>query len=465
MQGANAQALNRYESEVFAEYLLTSNIQYGQSVKVTGSVQNLLLDIYEPKNDNIDKRPLIVYIHGGGFKSNSKVGVFSTMLCGNLAKCGYLVTSIDYRLSTTIANDQEHFEAMIRALQDAKAAVRFFVKNAALYKVDTTQIFVTGSSAGSITALHMAYLNQDEIPSNINMASLGTLEGSSGNPGYSSKIHAVVSNWGALANFRWMKEGDAPVYAVHGLADVTVPADSSFADGPFKYGSKIIVEKARNLGIPTGIILYPSTGHTLDNNTTKQADAYRHIAEWLYTILKLRVAPTLSPDLFDNDIAHNIEITFPSNQVWSDSITWVKVNGKPLKANIDFEVSSGKIILKLSGGNTMLVTAGSKNVSIEARGFQDASVVQEIKVSTHAYNKLFEDKVKVFASRDKLTVSINDNKGAYIELIDLMGRVSKSCQMSQTVQTMSIDCLKGVYIVRIQSAEGIYSKMLVLGLI
>jgi hypothetical protein len=262
-----------------------------------------------------------------------------------------------------------------------------------------------------------------------------------------------------------MKEGDAPVYAVHGLADVTVPVDSSFADGPFKYGSKIIVEKARNLGIPTGIVLYPSTGHTLDNNTTKQADAYRHIAAWLYTILKSRVAPTLSPDLFDNDISHNIEITFPDNQVWRDSITWVKVNGKPLKTNVDFEVSSGKITLKPSGGNSLLVTIGLKNITIEARGFLDTRVIQEIKVSTRADNNLFEEKVKMFTSRDKLTVSINDNKWAYIELIDLMGRVSKSCQMSQAVQTLSTDSLKGIYIVRIHSVEGNCSRKVVLGLI
>ena len=53
-----------------------------------------------------------------------------------------------------------------------------------MYGVDTSQIFVTGSSAGSKTALHMAYLDQSEVPSFINTSQLGTLEGNSGNPGF-----------------------------------------------------------------------------------------------------------------------------------------------------------------------------------------------------------------------------------------------------------------------------------------
>ena len=95
-------------------------------------------------------RPLMIFIHGGGFQNNNKVGGFGKRICNSLAKRGYVTSSIDYRLGIEKPkNDTMYYEAMYRAVQDAKAAVRFFRKNADKYGIDTAQIFVMGSSAGS----------------------------------------------------------------------------------------------------------------------------------------------------------------------------------------------------------------------------------------------------------------------------------------------------------------------------
>jgi hypothetical protein len=135
----------------------------------------------------------------------------------------------------------------------------------------------------------MAYLDDPEIPPYVNTASLGSLEGNSGSPGYSSSIQGVISNWGALADFRWMKAGDPPVYCVHGVADTAVPHDSSFADGPFKYGSTIIHANAKILGITSGLRLFENTGHTLDNSAAKQDRAIKDFSAWLYTVSSLNL--------------------------------------------------------------------------------------------------------------------------------------------------------------------------------
>ena len=285
-----AQTANRYESEIFTSYQLKSNIQYGRAATVSGSLMDLMLDIYTGAGDTVKTRPLVIFIHGGGFKDGDKLSNFGTLVCGGLAKRGYVVASINYRLGTsnTLKTD---YEAMIRAVQDGKAAVRFFRRYSALYGVDTSQIFVTGSSAGSITALHMAYLRENEIPTYANLTSLGgTLEGTSGNAGYSSKIQGVISNWGALVDYKYIKTGDVPLFCVHGLSDVTVPCDSSFADGPFHYGSIIIYNYAKSLGIKTGIRLFANTGHTLDNSSAKQDSAYKDFSAWLFSILKQTTA-------------------------------------------------------------------------------------------------------------------------------------------------------------------------------
>lgn len=282
-----AQGTGRYASEIFTSYQLQSNILYGQAVTSGGSTKALYLDIYSGTGDTATSRPLVIFIHGGGFKDGDKVSNFGTRVCGGLARRGYVVASINYRTSTTIANDTAHFEAMLRALQDGKASVRFFRRFAWQYGVDTSQIFVTGSSAGSITALHMAFLDSLEVPPWVDLSRVGgTFEGSSGTAGYASNVHGVISNWGAIGDTAWMAPKDLPVFCVHGTNDVTVYYDSIPADGPFLYGSKFVYEAAKNRGIRSGLRAFVNTGHTLDNSAAKQDSAIRDFSAWLATILR-----------------------------------------------------------------------------------------------------------------------------------------------------------------------------------
>lgn len=272
----------RYQSEVFESYQLQSDVQFGLAPSKT-----LYCDLYAGTGDTVKNRPLVIFIHGGGFQGGDKVSSFGTLVCGGLAKRGYVVASINYRTTSPIASDAIHFESMLRALQDTKAAVRFFRKNGTTYGVDTSQIFATGSSAGSITALHLAYLDSAEVPGYVNWANIGgSFEGTSGTPGFSSRIQGVVSNWGAIGDTAWMKKGDPPVYSVHGTSDSTVFFDAIPADGPFRFSSKYIALAAQQKGITNGLRLFANTGHTLDNNATKQDSALKDFSAWLYTLLK-----------------------------------------------------------------------------------------------------------------------------------------------------------------------------------
>lgn len=259
------------------------NIQYGEAKNIEGKYEKLFLDIYSPNNDTLKKRPLIVFIHGGGFVNGDKGSGYPLLFCKGFAQKGYVTASVNYRLGiASPQNDTTYFEAMYRGVQDAKAAIRFFRKYADTYGIDTSLIFIMGGSAGSMIVLHLAYLNQNEVPAYINTAELGTLEGESGNANYSSKVKAVINCWGAMVNYRWMNAGDLPVFNVHGNADKLVPFDSSFGFHGFRYGSKIIFERAQVLGIPTGLKAFENAGHTLDNDKVKQTTALEEIANWLY---------------------------------------------------------------------------------------------------------------------------------------------------------------------------------------
>jgi lysophospholipase L1-like esterase/dienelactone hydrolase len=290
-------AQKRFKDEVFSSIDSVNNIQYGEATNIKGNKEKLLLDvIMPPKGDSLKYRPLLIFIHGGGFQNNSKNGSYSSMVCNSFAKRGYVTSTIDYRLGVEKSGYEEgkeaktnkdYAEALYRAQQDGRAAIRFFRKHAEEYGIDTNQIFITGSSAGSKTCLAIAYMNENEIPADVNQKKWGSLEGNSGNEGYSSKVNGVMNAWGAMIDYKWIQKGDVPLFNTAGTEDKTVPHDSSYDYHGFKYGPYILFQHCLTLGIPSGWRPFNGAGHTLDNNKTKQDSCVQSLAAWLYTQLNI----------------------------------------------------------------------------------------------------------------------------------------------------------------------------------
>ena len=283
--GAQSQTQpERYKEILFDSLVVTKDVRYGP-------LPVHLLDFYAPQaSDGERARPLVVYIHGGGFKNQTKIGSFQTRVCTTLAKRGYVAASIEYRLTKDIPDTTAYMEAMMRGLQDAKAAVRYFRLNAKMYHIDPNRIYATVSSAGSIIALHMAYLDSANVPLWIRWENVGgSFEGSSGNPGASSDIQAVINCWGAIGDTSWMTGKKVPVYSVHGQTDTTVFYERVPSYKCFKYGSKHISAAAQRLGLAFGDHIFPNTGHTLDNDAAKQFEAIEEFSKWLYHVQKQQV--------------------------------------------------------------------------------------------------------------------------------------------------------------------------------
>ena len=221
----------RYSTDVYSTVDITSDILYGNNTSNTGASTDLYLDFYEPNGDTSTARPLIIWAHGGSFIGGSKTDGDVVELSNRFAKKGFVCASIDYRLGMNFPFNQSNAtKAVLRAVQDMKASIRFFYKdrqNADTYRIDTTQIFVAGSSAGGLTAFHLAYLDKEceldgYMPAN-DVTALGGLEGNSGNPGYSTKIKGAIGLAGALGSYGWIEVGDVPFCATHGTNDGTVP--------------------------------------------------------------------------------------------------------------------------------------------------------------------------------------------------------------------------------------------------
>jgi poly(3-hydroxybutyrate) depolymerase len=262
----------RYADAVFSQFNLTSNLTYGQNSNWANNTTTLKLDFYEPANDTLAARPLIIWVHGGSFIGGSKTDPDVKALSERFALKGYACASISYRLGFFPFDSTNAIKAVVRAVQDLKAAIRYFYKDAQTtnqFKIDTNHIFIGGSSAGAITALHVAYLNDAcELSEYMNasaLANMGGLDGNSGNPGYSTKVHAVINGCGALARYNWLEAGDVPLCSVHGTNDATVKYNRGLVNPgtPLMYldGSRMIHERACAIGVSNQFYTFNNAPH------------------------------------------------------------------------------------------------------------------------------------------------------------------------------------------------------------
>ena len=262
----------RYASDVFSDFTLTSDIEFGQNATWTGGQYTLKMDFYEPEGDTETERPLLIWVHGGSFIGGDKTDFDMVTFSERFAKKGYACASINYRLGFFPIDSANAVKAVVRATQDLRAAIRYFYKDKQTtnqYKIDTNNIFIGGSSAGAITALHVGYLNDaceiEDYLDGPTINALGGIEGTSGNPGYSSNVHGVINGCGALARYSWMEAGDVPLCSFHGTNDGTVTYNRGIVNPgiPLMYldGSRMLHERACAVGVEEYFYTYEGAGH------------------------------------------------------------------------------------------------------------------------------------------------------------------------------------------------------------
>ena len=235
----------------------------------------LQLDVFEPLDDTLRKRPLVMLIHGGGFYFGSKDDESITRWCEHLSALGYVAVSIDYRLGFPPAKASLE-RAGYRAVQDAHAAMRYLVAHQEEYGIDTSMIFVGGASAGAITALNLEYMTNENRPEctygGFLRPDLGSID-TVGNPFRNGfRIKGIVDMWGAMADTAWMRGHSIPVIAFHGDADNIVPYGHGYPFGiagrlstlltEKMYGSSCIVENALRSGAKAHLVTFAGHKHS-----------------------------------------------------------------------------------------------------------------------------------------------------------------------------------------------------------
>jgi dienelactone hydrolase len=232
----------RYRDAVFADFTLTSNLQYGSAPDNQGNPVALRLDLYRPAGDTQTRRPAIVWAHGGSFVSGSKTNAVPVDVARTFARHGFVVASIDYRLLAPAGcasnpGQAACIGAAFEAQHDMQAAVRWMRANAATYGIDPDRIAVGGESAGGIMATLTGLRPEDP--------------GSSGNPGFPSAVRGFVSVAGGLPGGAFAGPGDAAGLLFHGGADRVVPSQWSVT----------VAGNLLNAGVAAWVQIQDGAGH------------------------------------------------------------------------------------------------------------------------------------------------------------------------------------------------------------
>lgn len=139
--GVGLEKLVDRQPEVPQEIEEIKNIEYKN---VNG--KSLQIDMYKPRNLT-EKVPLLVFIHGGGWKGGDRADYKVYLI--PFAKKGYITATVSYRF----INDGPY----PACVEDIEHAVQWFYSNSEKYGYDPDRIALIGGSAGGHLALLGAY--------------------------------------------------------------------------------------------------------------------------------------------------------------------------------------------------------------------------------------------------------------------------------------------------------------------
>jgi para-nitrobenzyl esterase len=274
----NISAQERYKDEI------TDSVKVETFTYAFKDGQSLDMDVYTPAFENQSNRALIFYVHGGAFSGGKRNEPGIQEYCKKLARHGYVVSSISYRLTRQAqetgfgcdcpAIDKRN--TFNKAVEDLQDATFFMIQNRDKMGIDPQSIILSGSSAGAETVLNAAY----QPPYCYGL--------DSGPVSYAG----VISMAGAVPDTsRIYKESAIPSLLFHGTCDNLVP----YTSAPHRYckesqagylmlhGSYTIARKLKKLGIPYWLYTYCNAAHEIAGKP--MSENFSEIIDFCYSYI------------------------------------------------------------------------------------------------------------------------------------------------------------------------------------
>jgi acetyl esterase/lipase len=217
----------------------------------------LRMDVHLPPDGDI--HPLVVWVHGGGWQSGSRLTLPETIAPHGFHERhvarGYAVADVDYRLSSEVQYPAQ--------LVDVQAAVRWLHRHASVLGLDPARFATMGESAGGHLAAMVGLLGAGdaEIRAVVNWygaADLTDFSHTDPNTAPALLLGGAIGERLDFARFaspvHRVHPSAPPFLSVHGTADTIVPYRQSEA----------LAEALRAHGVRADLLPVPGAGHCFE---------------------------------------------------------------------------------------------------------------------------------------------------------------------------------------------------------
>ena len=314
----------------------------------------LTMDVYTPRGDSLTKRPLVVLIHGGAFFFGDKHDKEMVAQCTHWASLGYVAVSLNYRMGFELSKVSIQ-RCGYKAIQDAHAAMRYLTHYADKYGIDKECMYIGGSSAGSITAMNMVYMSNDNRPKSTTkkrfQGKYGSLYESGNDLKDEFKIKGLINMWGAVYELDEVSANPLPTISFHGTADQVVPYDKGFPFAQLNgkkgkgqlssmyfdemYGSNKINEVLKAKGVHQEFYPLDSLGHAAWKDKDRKLNS-------VFYFIQDKVTKFLSDDL-----VYDVRLKQQDNTVFYVTTTEVKRAQWTLDGGIILRESPDEVEIRL----------------------------------------------------------------------------------------------------------------------
>jgi acetyl esterase/lipase len=250
--------------------------------------KSLQLDLYKPANLQ-DPAPLLVFIHGGGWKSGKRSDYLIYLV--DFARRGYVTATVSYRL----LNDGPY----PACAEDIRDAVGWFFRNGEKYGYDPDRIALIGGSAGGHLAMLGGYgwgeTNGTADSINHKIKAVVDIYGPADLTTDYARNHTLVTSFLArsyeeapalyeeASPVHYLDKDDPPTLILHGTSDRLVPISQS----------DYLKEKLDSLGVPCEYYRLALWPHTMD--IVKRVNDYCQVKMTEFFEIYLNPNPIPSP--------------------------------------------------------------------------------------------------------------------------------------------------------------------------
>lgn len=255
IRAQSASPTEQWASTIANEYEIHPDITYGVANNYT-----LKLDLWQNK---IAKAPVptVIYYHGGGWVFGDRTG--ATLLLMPYLQLGWNVINVEYRMASV--------SLAPAAVEDTRCALRWAVRNAQQYNIDTKKIVLTGHSAGGHLSLITGMLPEStgldnecygdeklKVAAIINWYGISDVYDLIQGPNLKSYAMMWVGSQPdapAIAKrvspLTYVRAGLPPIISIHGDADPVVP-----------YAQSVRLHKALDAaGVPNELVTIKGGSH------------------------------------------------------------------------------------------------------------------------------------------------------------------------------------------------------------